>query len=69
MTTTESVLCAVVAIWIVVQVLRHMSLVRRVEDLEERLMEPRGCSHPDVENVGTFGQPEYVCTICRVRVE
>lgn len=25
---------------------------------------PQMCSHPDVEEVGTFGAPEQRCTVC-----
>lgn len=26
--------------------------------------EPVGCSHPTTENIGTFGAPQYRCTVC-----
>jgi hypothetical protein len=45
-----------------------LRLSRRIDRLEETASEPRGCAHPEVENVGTFGLPEYVCVICRARV-
>lgn len=30
----------------------------------EPLPRPVGCSHSDVENVGTFGAPAYRCRTC-----
>jgi hypothetical protein len=40
----------------------------RLSVLEDMSDEPRGCIHPEVENVGTFGAPEYVCAVCHARV-
>lgn len=61
----------IAALLIVASVVAGLCL--HVYHLEQRIayMEaagPRGCSHPEVENVGTFGAPEYQCVICRQRV-
>lgn len=45
-----------------------LSFDARLARLEEASDEPRGCIHPEVENVGTFGAPEYVCAVCHARV-
>lgn len=29
---------------------------------------PPPCSHPETENIGTFGAPEYRCTMCKASV-
>ena len=30
--------------------------------------EPAACPHPETENIGTFGAPEYRCTMCKASV-
>jgi hypothetical protein len=30
--------------------------------------DPPACPHLDVENTGTFGAPEYRCTMCKASV-
>jgi hypothetical protein len=30
--------------------------------------EPASCLHPETENIGTFGAPEYRCMACRASV-
>ena len=37
-------------------------LVRRVDRIDG--FEPQRCAHADVKNIGTFGHPEYQCTLC-----
>ena len=44
-------------------------LSARVAQLEHMSPEPRGCSHPETKNVGTFGMPAYECVICHQIVE
>ena len=55
--------------FLVVAAILH-SLNRRVEILETHTeLQPGGCPHSDVKNIGTFGHPEYECTLCHQTVD
>lgn len=43
--------------------IRFRQLSNRVDDIEQS-QRPVQCAHTDVRNIGTFGHPEYECTLC-----